>query len=80
MFEKSARKAATRVYIRDMWTLPLVKRTMSVNNTEWLWGRGRTNTKQKKNQKEYNTFARDFKHPFSLRYEQNPGYALAEAT
>ena len=64
MFEKSARKAATRVYIRDMWTLLLVKRTeqnnllrmllrMSVNNIEWLWGRERTSTKQKTKRKQY---------------------------
>lgn len=65
MFEKSARKAATRVYIRDMWTLLLVKQTeqkeqnnllrmllrMSVNNIEWLWGRERTSTKQKNKKK-----------------------------
>ena len=62
MFEKSARKAATRVYIRDMWTLLLVKRTeqnsllrmllrMSVNNIEWLWGLERTSTKQKNKKK-----------------------------
>ena len=49
MLDKSARKAETRVYIRDVWTLLLVKWTLlriSLNNTEWLWGRGRTSTKQ----------------------------------
>ena len=77
MLEKRARKAATRVCIRDMWTLLLVKRTeqnnllrMSVNNTE------RKTNKQKEN----NTFTNDFRHPFSLQREQNPGCALAEAT